>query len=70
LILCDELIVQQAQNFNKPILAHYAHLIVHGMLHLQGMDHLTCADAQIMEQHEIEILNYFGIDNPYIYSKP
>ena len=45
--------------------SHYAHLVVHGVLHLRGFDHLDQKDAIEMEAKEIRILNLLGIDNPY-----
>ncbi len=66
LILCDEIIVAEAKDQNKPVLAHYAHMIVHGMLHLQGYDHIDDMEAEEMEQLEADILARFGFANPYI----
>ena len=64
LILCDEIIVNEA-GVHKDILAHYAHMIVHGVLHLQGFDHLHDKDAEQMECLEIKILKELGFSNPY-----
>ena len=66
LILCDNIIVEEAVSQNKDILAHYAHLILHGMLHLQGMDHILEVDAVAMESLEIELMNKLGFTNPYL----
>lgn len=65
LILCDDVIVREAQEQGKPIIAHYAHMIIHGMLHLQGYDHLDDADANQMEVLEINLLQQLGFTNPY-----
>jgi probable rRNA maturation factor len=65
LILCDSVIVTEALEQNKAILAHYAHMIIHGMLHLQGYDHQNDKDAAQMEAHEISILQSLGYPNPY-----
>lgn len=61
IILCDEIIVSEA----KDIKAHYAHMIIHGMLHLQGFDHIEDEDALAMEDLEVRILKRFGFNNPY-----
>ena len=66
LILCDDIILKESQEQNKNILDHYAHLIVHGMLHLQGLDHIIEKEANYMESLEIDILNGFAIKNPYV----
>lgn len=68
LILCDEVIVREAQEQSKPILAHYAHMLIHGALHLQGYDHIEEDDAEEMESIEINVLRGLGFENPYIQS--
>ncbi len=65
LILCDEVIIREAQEQGKPVLAHYAHMIIHGMLHLQGYDHLDEQEANQMEALEINLLQQLGFVNPY-----
>ena len=65
LILCDEIIQQEAIAQKKEILAHYAHMIIHGVLHLQGYDHQEEDDANLMEQLETNILQTLGFANPY-----
>lgn len=65
IILCDEVIVQEAKEQAKTITEHYAHMLVHGLLHLQGFDHLTDKQAQEMESLEIKILHELGFANPY-----
>lgn len=65
IILCDDIIVTEASEQDKNILAHYAHMIVHGMLHLQGYDHQNDDEANIMEAKEIEILAQLGYSTPY-----
>ncbi|MBY0379708.1 MAG: rRNA maturation RNase YbeY [Burkholderiales bacterium] len=66
LILCDEVIVDEAINQNKSIMAHYAHMVIHGVLHLQGLDHQNDIEAIKMENLEVNILNGLGFANPYI----
>ena len=63
--LCAPVINQQARQQAKPEMAHWAHMVVHGMLHLQGYDHIDNAEAEEMEHMEIEILAQLGFDNPY-----
>lgn len=65
LVICADIIRDEAAAQHKKLSAHWAHMITHGVLHLQGFDHQTDADAKIMEQKEIEILAEFGYDNPY-----
>ena len=65
LVLCDEVIVAEAVAQNKSIMAHYAHMVVHGMLHLQGLGHQDDVTADHMESIEIEILHNLGYANPY-----
>jgi probable rRNA maturation factor len=65
LIICTDVVQQQAQEQQKQELAHWAHMVVHGTLHLLGYDHLTDADANIMEEKEIHILSQLGYPDPY-----
>jgi probable rRNA maturation factor len=66
LVICLPVVVREAKEQRKPLKAHLAHMIVHGMLHLQGYDHETGRrDAERMEAREREILARFGIADPY-----
>lgn len=65
LVLCAPVIKKEARQQGKALMHHYAHLIIHGALHLQGFDHQQECEAQHMEQREIEILSGFHIANPY-----
>lgn len=69
LILCHDIIMGEAQEQNKSPISHYAHMIIHGMLHLQGLDHQNDLEAKIMEDHEISIMSQFNFNNPYILLK-
>lgn len=66
LILCDDIIVAEANQQGKSIAAHYAHMIIHGVLHLQGYDHLEDGEAEEMEQLEVQILHSLNFNNPYL----
>ena len=63
--LCAAVINREAKQQSKAENAHWAHMVVHGMLHLQGFDHLRNQEAEEMEQLEVKILNQLGFDNPY-----
>lgn len=65
LVLCAPVIAREAREQHKPLSAHYAHMTVHGALHLLGWDHGDDREAECMEQLEREILSSLGIDDPY-----
>jgi probable rRNA maturation factor len=65
IVLCAPVIAKEAREQRKPIEAHYAHLVVHGMLHLQGYDHENNDDAGVMETLEAEIVVKLGYADPY-----
>ena len=66
LVLCAPVVAREAAEQGKTLTAHYAHLIVHGLLHLQGYDHEAGArQAQQMEDHERTILAALGFADPY-----
>ena len=65
IVLCAPIVSKEAQQQHKKLLAHYAHLTVHGILHLQGYDHIEDDEAVVMEQMETQILAKLGYDNPY-----
>lgn len=67
LVLCLPVVLKEAVEQKRPVDAHFAHLIVHGMLHLQGYDHETGDDdAEIMEARERRILAALGYPDPYL----
>ena len=68
IVLCAAVIKHEATQQSKTSTAHWAHMVVHGMLHLQGYDHIDDADAEQMEQLEIDTLKQLGFDSPYQYS--
>jgi probable rRNA maturation factor len=65
LVICAPLVAREAQEQGKPEDAHWAHLVVHGTLHLLGYDHLTDPDATEMEAMETVILAGLGFPSPY-----
>ena len=65
IVLCEQVVQAEALKQNKTLKQHWAHLIVHGVLHLQGYDHLNDEEANLMESLEIKILQSLGFDNPY-----
>ncbi|MDO9602095.1 MAG: rRNA maturation RNase YbeY [Rhodocyclaceae bacterium] len=66
LVICLPVVLREAEEQGKPLVAHLAHMIVHGMLHLQGYDHETGKrDAARMEAREREVLARFDIPDPY-----
>jgi probable rRNA maturation factor len=66
IVLCAPVIEKEALEQSKKLDAHYAHLIIHGALHLYGYDHENKKDADIMEAKEIKILTKLGYKNPYL----
>lgn len=65
LVLCAPVVEREAQAEGKALDAHYAHLLVHGVLHAQGWDHERAADARRMEARESELLQALGFADPY-----
>jgi probable rRNA maturation factor len=65
LVICPQVLRVEAREQNKSLRAHWAHLIVHGALHLIGYDHERRADARRMERREIAVLRQLGFTNPY-----
>ncbi|MGY0635615.1 MAG: rRNA maturation RNase YbeY [Paraglaciecola chathamensis] len=65
LVVCASVVADEAKEQHKALEHHWAHMIVHGALHLLGFDHITDDEAQQMEALEVIILKQFSIDDPY-----
>ena len=65
IVICLPVLQDEAHAQNKPLRNHLAHLVIHGVLHAHGMDHLTDEEAADMESREIALLHRFRIDDPY-----
>lgn len=66
LVLCAPVVRAEARQHHKPLLDHYAHLLIHGVLHLQGYDHENEGEATLMETLEVDLLTRLSIPNPYL----
>ena len=65
IVLCHPVIAREARDQGKSLAAHYAHMVVHGMLHLSGYDHERRRDAERMEREEVRRLRRAGFADPY-----
>jgi len=66
LVICAPVVRREARVQRIPVNAHWAHMVVHGILHLRGYDHRKRQDAAVMEKMEIRLLKELGYANPYI----
>lgn len=66
LVICATVVIREAEEQNKAVLAHWAHMVVHGILHLNGYDHIDEHEAEHMEAQEVHILNQLGFTDPYM----
>lgn len=69
LVICRQVVEREAQEQQKPLQAHWAHMVVHGCLHLLGYDHILDEEAEEMESLETEIMQNLGFADPYIDEK-
>ena len=65
LAICARVVATEAREQQKKPETHWAHMVIHGVLHLLGYDHETSRDARVMEAIEIKVLQQFGFENPY-----
>lgn len=65
LVICEPIVREEAQIQNKTVTDHYAHMVVHGVLHLIGFDHIKDDEAERMEALEVAVLQDLGVSNPY-----
>jgi len=70
IVLCHPVIAREARAQGKTLAAHYAHLVVHGILHLRGYDHEKKRDAERMEAREVRLLRRLGFADPYAVKSP
>lgn len=66
LVICAPVLAEEALEQNKSLFDHWAHITIHGVLHLLGYDHIEAAEAEEMEALEIKILSQLTINNPYL----
>jgi len=69
LIICKQVVEHEAQQQQKPLTAHWAHMVIHGTLHLLGYDHIIDEEAEEMEALETEIMLELEFEDPYITEK-
>ena len=69
LVICRQVVEREAQDQDKPLMAHWAHMVVHGSLHLLGYDHIEDDEAEEMESLETQIMTELGFADPYLSEK-
>ena len=69
LVICRQVVEREAQEQDKPLMAHWAHMVVHGSLHLLGYDHIEDDEAEEMESLETQIMTGQGFADPYLSEK-
>ncbi|KKZ57907.1 rRNA maturation RNase YbeY [Haemophilus haemolyticus] len=69
LVICHQVVEREAAEQEKPLMAHWAHMVVHGCLHLLGYDHIEDDEAEEMESLETQIMQGLGFDDPYLAEK-
>ncbi|NBI13003.1 rRNA maturation RNase YbeY [[Haemophilus] felis] len=69
LVICRQVVEKEAEEQNKLLMAHWAHMVVHGCLHLLGYDHIEESEAEEMENLETQIMQSLGFEDPYASEK-
>ena len=69
LVICHQVVEREAAEQEKPLMSHWAHMVVHGSLHLLGYDHIEDDEAEEMESLETQIMQGLGFDDPYLAEK-
>ena len=69
LVICRQVVEREAAEQEKPLMSHWAHMVVHGSLHLLGYDHIEDNEAEEMESLETQIMQGLGFDDPYLAEK-
>ena len=69
LVICRQVVEREAAEQEKPLMSHWAHMVVHGSLHLLGYDHIEDDEAEEMESLEAQIMQGLGFDDPYLAEK-
>ena len=69
LVICRQVVEREAAEKEKPLMSHWAHMVVHGSLHLLGYDHIEDDEAEEMESLETQIMQGLGFDDPYLAEK-
>ncbi|MCU7835121.1 MAG: rRNA maturation RNase YbeY [gamma proteobacterium symbiont of Taylorina sp.] len=65
IVICHDIVAEEAEQQQKTLFSHWAHMVIHGVLHLKGYDHIEDSEAEIMEALEIKIMEQSGFANPY-----
>lgn len=65
IVICAEVVNREAAEQNKPVQSHWAHMVIHGIFHLLGYDHVKEDEAETMERLEIKVMRELGFENPY-----
>lgn len=65
-IICPNVLIEESVTLQKPLIEHWAHIVIHGILHLLGFDHIEEKDAVLMQKEETLLLNQLGFANPYL----